>query len=270
MFDYHIHSSYSADANTSPREIIQSALQLGLNEICFTDHIDYGFISLYTGTPFMFDLIPYFEELSQLKEEYRGRIIIKTGLELGVQPTVLKHCQKLINTHSFDYVLASVHNVSSLDLTGEALAEKYSPAELWAHYFQEMLDCLQNLSGYQAVGHFDVPKRYNPNYAACDLEPLYPLVREIFTHLIQEGKGIEINSGGLLHGLPHANPSPDLLRIYRKCGGEIITFGSDSHRPQSLGHKFKETVRLLQDLNFKYLCTFDQGKPRFHKLEKLI
>ena len=269
MFDYHIHSSYSADSKASPRSIIESALDGGLTEICFTDHIDHGFISLYTGTAFMFDLDPYFAELQQLQEEYRNRITLKIGLELGVQPTVIKHCQKLLNNYTFDYVLASVHNVSQLDLTGQALADQYSPLELWTHYFQEMYYSLQNLNNFQAVGHFDVPKRYNKNYAQCDLTSLYPLIREIFTHLVQAGKGIEINSGGLLHGLPYANPSPDLLRIYRECGGEIITFGSDSHRASTLGHQFKEMVELLSSLDFKYLCTFDQGQPHFHSLQQL-
>ena len=39
--DYHIHSNFSVDSKLEMEEIIQQAINLGLDEICFTDHVDY-------------------------------------------------------------------------------------------------------------------------------------------------------------------------------------------------------------------------------------
>ena len=42
MFDYHMHSKVSFDSEEEPIEIIRSAEEKGLLEICFTDHFDYN------------------------------------------------------------------------------------------------------------------------------------------------------------------------------------------------------------------------------------
>ncbi len=41
-YDYHVHTHLSDDAQTPMEEMVQKALSLGLEELCFTDHIDYG------------------------------------------------------------------------------------------------------------------------------------------------------------------------------------------------------------------------------------
>ena len=41
--DYHVHSSISADSSTSTLEQIKQAEALGLDEICFTEHLEIHF-----------------------------------------------------------------------------------------------------------------------------------------------------------------------------------------------------------------------------------
>ena len=36
--DFHIHTSFSYDASSSPKEIVKQALKIGLNILCITDH----------------------------------------------------------------------------------------------------------------------------------------------------------------------------------------------------------------------------------------
>jgi histidinol-phosphatase (PHP family) len=43
--DYHLHSSISADSTTSPFQQIKRAEALGLDEICFTEHLEIHFLS---------------------------------------------------------------------------------------------------------------------------------------------------------------------------------------------------------------------------------
>ena len=38
LCDYHIHTRYSSDSTEEPENIIRHAIELGLDEICFTDH----------------------------------------------------------------------------------------------------------------------------------------------------------------------------------------------------------------------------------------
>ena len=40
MFDYHMHTVFSFDAQSAPAAMYAAAKQRGLREICFTDHVD--------------------------------------------------------------------------------------------------------------------------------------------------------------------------------------------------------------------------------------
>ena len=41
--DYHMHTHFSGDSEASPREHIEQAIRMGLDEICFTDHRDFDY-----------------------------------------------------------------------------------------------------------------------------------------------------------------------------------------------------------------------------------
>lgn len=40
--DYHLRTTFSTDGTNTMEEMINQAIVSGLNEICFTDHVDYG------------------------------------------------------------------------------------------------------------------------------------------------------------------------------------------------------------------------------------
>jgi histidinol-phosphatase (PHP family) len=56
------------------------------------------------------------------------------------------------------------------------------------------------------------------------------------------------------------------LRMYRELGGEIVTVGSDAHRPNGMGQGIREAYELLTQCGFRYVCTYDRRKPTFQKL----
>ena len=40
--DYHVHTEFSDDSVYPMEEVVKDAIKLGMDEICFTDHVDYG------------------------------------------------------------------------------------------------------------------------------------------------------------------------------------------------------------------------------------
>lgn len=40
--DYHVHTYYSDDSTYLMEDVIKDAITKGMDEICFTDHVDYG------------------------------------------------------------------------------------------------------------------------------------------------------------------------------------------------------------------------------------
>ena len=79
-------------------------------------------------------------------------------------------------------------------------------------------------------------------------------------------KGIEINTSCYRYGLKDLTPSVEILKLYKKLGGDIITIGSDGHDVDQYGFKIQETKQILKDLGFKYIYTFDKMKPIAHTI----
>ena len=42
LCDYHVHTSFSDDSVYPMEEVVKKAISLGLDEICFCEHTDFG------------------------------------------------------------------------------------------------------------------------------------------------------------------------------------------------------------------------------------
>ena len=42
LADYHVHTEFSDDSTEPMGNVINKAIALNIDEICFTDHVDYG------------------------------------------------------------------------------------------------------------------------------------------------------------------------------------------------------------------------------------
>lgn len=40
--DYHVHTEFSDDSVYQMEQVVRDAIARGMDEICFTDHVDYG------------------------------------------------------------------------------------------------------------------------------------------------------------------------------------------------------------------------------------
>lgn len=48
LADYHVHTAFSNDSVYPMEDVVKDAISLGMEDICFTDHVDY--ICIVTGT----------------------------------------------------------------------------------------------------------------------------------------------------------------------------------------------------------------------------
>ena len=82
---------------------------------------------------------------------------------------------------------------------------------------------------------------------------------------IERGKALEVNTNGL-YMTPSTMPETAIIRRYYELGGEMVTVGSDAHYETVVGHAVAETLDVLQEIGFRYVCAFDSRKPRFIKI----
>ncbi|WP_042220461.1 histidinol-phosphatase HisJ family protein [Oceanobacillus manasiensis] len=265
MFDYHMHSNFSADCSTPMEKTIETAIERGLTEICFTEHVDFDYPD--PSISFDLDLERYERKIMEMKQQYGGAISIKKGVEIGVEPHLLARYKKLIDTNRFDFIICSMHTSERKDLHSGSFFAGKTVEEAYQIYYEELLYCVTHFKDYNVLGHVDLVKRYTKQKSKLDF---HDLLQQIFKQVIADGRGIELNTSGFRYGLNSGMPSTDILKLYKDCGGEILTLGSDSHVERTVGYGFKEALELLQSIGFSYITTFSERKPSFHPITQLI
>lgn len=273
--DYHVHSYYSDDSKYLMEDVVKDAIRIGLEEIVFTDHVDYGvksdWIDIAKAKYFQGDVVinvdypKYFAEIAHLQEKYNGQIAIKRGLEYGVQLHTIAQYEALARQYPLDFALLSVHQIEDKEFWTGEFQEGKSIRECYLRYYQEMYDVVTNFHDYSCLAHMDMMRRY---LAVKDDQALAFMdeITNILSYIIQNGKGIEVNTSTVRYGLDGTMPSLDILKRFHELGGTIITIGSDSHKPEHLGSYIAETKQLLKEIGFTSFCTFDQMEPIFHPL----
>ncbi len=280
--DYHVHTEFSDDSDYLMEDVVKDAIKKGMNEICFTDHVDYGIKRDRDdprgilkrpggkGEPEWMEVANvdyprYMNLIKHLKEKYQSNINIKTGLEFGMQVHTIPSYQNLYNRYDYDFIILSIHQIDDQELWTQDYQKGKTQQEYIEGYYQEMLNVIKNYKDYSVLGHLDLITRYDEigNYP---FEKIKPIITEILQLVIKDGKGIEINTSSHRYGLKDSTPSRDILKLYKELGGKIITIGSDSHKPEHLGAYIDEAKELLKELSFEYYCTFEKMEPIYHKL----
>ncbi len=277
--DYHVHSAYSDDSQYPMEQVVQDAIALGLEEICFTDHVDYGIkrdwddprgIQYRRGGPGEPERMPlanidhprYSEEIARLGQQYGDRITIRLGAEFGMQRHTLPQYRRLFARYPYDFILLSVHQIGDQELWTQDYQRGKSQEAYQLGYYEELLELVQQYRDYSVLAHLDLIDRYD-RAGAYPFERRRDILAEILTRVIQDGKGIEVNTSCHRYGLGDLTPSRQILALYRDLGGQILTIGSDSHRPAHLGSHIDGTLAELRQLGFCHLCTYRRMEPTF-------
>lgn len=284
--DFHLHCEFSDDSKTPMEEQIERAIALGFQEICFTDHVDYGIKKDWTEGDIEWrggdgigtaadDLEPlanvnypeYFAKLMRMRKTYGNRITIRGGLECGVQRHTIPQYEKLLSTwkEELDFVLLSIHQVEDKEFWTGDFVKGRTQDEYNRRYYEELLYVSEHFTGYDCLAHMDLITRYDPA-GPYSFEAVKDILTEIFQVIIAKGKGIEINTSSWHYGLADTMPARDILKLYHSLGGKIITMGSDAHNPKYLGDHMDEAREVLKEIGFTEFYTFEKHKPVPHAL----
>lgn len=263
MFDYHIHSEWSFDAKDSIQSIAENALQIGLQEICFCEHIE-----PYNNYGLNWDGFIHFKaytaEIERVRSLFPG-LTIRQGLELGLEESTRPAILDYLSGKSIDFMIASQHFIQGYDPYYPEYFEGKTKKESEETYLNCLLYCLKGLDIYCVAGHIGYVSKHAPYHSPMDYRDYPDLIDEILKVIIVAGHGIEINTSGYgVYNEPM--PSPGIIRRFLDLGGDIITIGSDAHTKDKVGYQYTEALELLRSLGAAYICTFEKMKPIFHKI----
>lgn len=285
LIDCHTHTNLSPDGVSTAEEMCERAIELGLSAYAITDHCECQtwFSEDYykrkgvklSDDPFVeYDYKIRFdravERMLNLRENYDGRLNLLCGVELGQATQGWEGAEHVAGCKELDFIIGSLHQVSGLDdfaFINFTCDDKNQVYNILKAYYLETLE-MAKWGKFDVLGHLTYPLRYIEGNAKIDVDMsrFDEIIRGIFCTLIENGKGIEINTSGLRQAYGKTFPTLDYVKMYHDLGGEILTIGSDSHCTEDLGRGVIDGIELAKSAGFKYQSYFKNRKAEFVKL----
>lgn len=256
--DYHVHTDFSLDCKIPMEEQCRAAIKAGVSEIAFTEHVDHDKCDAESHE--LYDYEAYGAEVERCRELFDGQITILRAAEVDWNRTIADEVMAFVDRTSFDFIIGSVHNLNHKYIGWTDPDELGGPAAMYDQYYDEMLSLVQ--AGFPSVvGHLDLPRRYHDvSPLEVDADHFEGRLREIFSVAARNGVGFEINTSGLVRGKGFSMPEPDVLAWFVEEGGNIVTVGSDSHRPEQIGGHIEATYERLKGVGIDWRMSFVAGR----------
>jgi histidinol-phosphatase (PHP family) len=257
MFDYHHHSENSVDSTTPMADICHSAIDRGITEIAFTEHVDFIPEERNTG---YFDYERYMRDIEACRQQFGDKLAVLAAAEIDYCPDFEDEIAGWLTGKDFDFVVGSVHyirgkgNISeprAIECFGDRPVE-----EAYREYFGIVRQSAE--SGlWDSLGHIDLVKRYGTgHYGPLDTEVFADEIDGILSAVIRTGMALEVNASGLRQGPVETYPGIAILARYRGLGGTKITVGSDSHTAEHTGIGADVAMNLVRTAGFDSILRF--------------
>lgn len=258
--DYHMHSVFSIDCDVPIATRCEVAIELGLAEICVTDHSD--FVPKVRSNGY-YRPGAYFAEVERCRAVYGDRVTLRAGVEIGEWHRYPEQAMALATGYPYDVILGSLHWVGEETVMLADFFYPRSEREAYEAYYAELLVMVRH-GGFDVMAHLDVPKRYgftvHDRYVSREYEAM---IREVLRAAIERGIGLEINTGTARRTVGEPSPDIDVLRWYRELGGEIVTVGSDAHRAEDMAFAFDRAAEMLKAAGFRAITGYERREPFF-------
>ncbi|MDR1134838.1 MAG: histidinol-phosphatase HisJ family protein [Clostridiales Family XIII bacterium] len=263
MYDYHTHTNFSEDCFVPMEHMIDRAVSLGLTAYAITDHYDPDYCNHdYT---FSLDFPSYHEALLSAQHKYKSSIRVVKGIELGIQlGEPMQKCRDAALGFPYDFIIGSIHCAEGQDVYMHDYYEGRSPEDVYRGFYAYMLECFKQFKDYDVIGHFNIIDRYAP--VVPDDSAYMDIVKEIMQLIINDGKGIEINTSSDRHASGRRTPTKELLQMYVDLGGETVTTGSDAHDLEIVGRGLSEAHDMIIAAGLKYVAVFKDRKVSYIKI----
>ncbi len=263
MVDYHVHPDFSHDAEGSIGEFCARAVEIGLDEICFTTH--------YEPDPARSDIEhvrvngrmqpvasdwpdAYFAAIQAARVKFPGLVVL-AGVEVGYDPGLVGTISDFLSRHPFDFVLGAVHSLDSICLTSKDELERFKteflrrgPEAVAERYFHDVRSAAGSQL-FDCLAHLDIYRKYiQPLFDSRFTQTANSLLPSVLKFVAESGTGIEVNTSALRRGNAEPYPESRILKLAKDAGVQVFTTGSDSHRPADLGKGLDVAAQMLEGL----------------------
>jgi len=257
LIDYHVHSTHSGDGHVSIEEMCRVAVERGLAEIAFTDHVDN---KPEDGSYGLFRAGAFCREVDECRTQFGDRLRILKGAELAEPHLYMPEIEDIIGEEQFDLLAGAIHWVGD-DIVSVDRFGHLDVTALYNRYFDEVLRAVE-CADFDVLAHFDLVKRFGVKYLGpFTIEPYREQIEAILRTMIERRIALEVNTSGYRQPCGEPFPALETLRLYREFGGELITIGSDAHLGEHLGFGLEQGMDLIREAGFDSITLFRDRKP---------
>lgn len=263
--NFHTHSSF-CDGKHTPEEIVQSAIECGMETLGFSGHAHAAFDPILCKV----DASAYRSEILRLKEAYAEKLTIL----LGEEEDVYEQSER----DKYDYIIGSLHYLKvgdkhhSLDWDYAKLLDcaaefASDPLKLAQAYFETFCDYIETRRP-DIIGHFDLITKFDEKHPPLFLgNPDYETMAEHYIARAAKSECLfEVNTGAISRGYRTSPyPSIPLLKTLKRLGARVV-LSSDSHSKDTLLYQFDLALNILRDVGFEHVYTLAPSGISEHRI----
>ena len=258
------------------QEYLEMAQANGMSYLAFTDHFD---TEWGTNEQTFAHYARMCQEIASKRLLYPD-IQVACGLEIGFwdervgkdglvvsDESELQLIHKIQKETCVEYCINSVHTTSVLMGTDPKTGLPMDRQTGFERHLQIVLQSLDAPYHYDTIGHFGFctrKKRFENN--ALFYGDHQTTIDKILDGIIAKQKILEINSA-VGQSEMECLPSAEILKIYKKRGGEHITFAADAHEAKALLHNFDKVRQIALDAGFVYYTIKKDGQLKMVKID---
>ena len=248
--NFHTHTVY-CDGKDTPEELVVTAIQKGFTSLGFSGHSFFEIDKSYCMSSESEQ--KYFDDISALKEKYKGQIKILCGIEQDIYSAPARY--------PYDYIIGSVHNIykngeylivdGSVSQYNDILNKHYNgDFDLFAKDYFEVIATVVEKTNANIIGHFDLILKNMERVGYIPTPAFYEYAKTAVLKLLKYNVPFEINTGAMARGY-RTTPYPDLqiLKIIHDNGGSIIV-SSDCHQKENLDFGFEKAREIAKKAGF--------------------
>ena len=247
LYESHCHTPLCRHAVGEPTDYAQVALERNLAGLHITCHgptpREWGHCMARD------DWEQYLRICARAREEYHGRVDVRTGIECDFLPSLVPYWKEFLPRYDLSHVLGSVHpqvaDYRKQFWNGD-------PFDYQRQYFRLLAQAAET-GLFDTLSHPDLVK--NTVSEDWDLETILPFIEQQLDRIAQTGVAMELNTSGRNKRIAEMNPAPAILRAM-KARQIPVVLGADAHVPERVGEGFEDALDLLGECGYQSVSFF--------------
>ncbi len=289
MSDYHLHlHAHGPYVGIGPppgeyppgyiESYVERALEVGEDEVCFTEHL-YRCVESETVLGRFWEDEPKLH-LAEVTERFitedrtlsldgyvdavlqakQSGLPVLLGLEVDFFPDTIDAVLELIDPYPWDLLIGAVHWIGGWSLDHPEVVVEYMERGVETAYREYFaLEAELAASGtVDVLAHVDLIKVFGHRLD----DPPVDLYRAVVDGAVRSGTAVEINTSGLRGLTGELFPDRPFLTMFHEAGVPI-TLASDAHTPDGVGADFEVARHVAREVGYTQRLMFKNrvGEP---------